>query len=83
MDLYHDPRVQVIRKFYAEENEHWRLTKLVIAQIVKAGGEPNWQWVRNHLAGKLVELTPAQLAEWHRGHGDIVGLCREVGLISP
>jgi len=83
MDLHHDPRVREIRKIYREENEHWRLTRLVIAGIVEAGGEPDWRRVRYHLAGNRVELTPAQLAEWHRAHGDIVGLCRAVGLIPP
>jgi hypothetical protein len=81
MDLHHDPRVREIRKAYGEENDPWRLTRLVIGCIVEAGGEPDWQRVRYHLAGKCLELTPAQLAEWHRAHGDVVELCREVGLI--
>jgi len=81
MDLRRDPRVREIRKAYGEQNEPWRLTRLVIACIVAVGGEPDWWRVRDHLAGKRIELTPAQLAEWHRAHGDIVGLCREVGLI--
>jgi hypothetical protein len=83
MDLRHDPRVQRIRKRYGEENEPWRLTRLVIASIVEAGGEPDWRRVRDHLARNRIELTPAQLAEWHRGHEDIVGLCRGAGLIPP
>lgn len=83
MDLHHDPRVREIRKAYGEENEPWRLTRLVLACIVQSAGEPDWRRVRGHLAGKGIELTPAQLAEWHRAHEDIVGLCREVGLIPP
>jgi hypothetical protein len=83
MDLRHDPRVREIRKSYGEENEPWRLTRLVIAGIVEAGGEPDWRRVRDHLARNGVELTPAQLGEWHRSHDDIVGLCRGAGLIPP
>jgi hypothetical protein len=83
MDLRYDPRVQGIRKAYGEQNEPWRLTMLVIASIIEAGGEPDWRRVREHLARNGIELTPAQLAEWHRGHEDIVGLCRGAGLIPP
>jgi hypothetical protein len=83
MDLRYDPRVQGIRKAYGEQNDSWRLTMLVIASIVEAGGEPDWRRVRDRLASNRIELTPAQLAEWHRAHEDIVGLCRRAGLIPP